>query len=208
MRRSWTTTIAGGLCIVACLGGCTANLKKQNTLLNKENEELRTQISERNTALGETQASLREKEQELARLRREGGPVAAGGTGFEQIPNIKATAGVGEVTVAVESDVLFASGKTTLKDVAKKSLDQVAEVLNRSYKGQQIRIEGYTDTDPIKKSGYKSNYHLGFERAWAVREYLVSKGVDSKQVSLASYGPNDPANTKAASRRVEIVVCR
>jgi outer membrane protein OmpA-like peptidoglycan-associated protein len=194
--------------IVACLGGCTANLKKQNSLLNKENEELRAQISERNSALGETQASLREKEQELARLKREGGAPAVAGTGFEQIPNIKATAGIGEVTVAVESDVLFASGKTTLKDGAKKSLDQVAEVLNRSYKGQQIRIEGYTDTDPIKKSGYKSNYHLGFERAWAVREYLVSKGVDSKQVSLASYGPNDPANTKAASRRVEIVVCR
>jgi flagellar motor protein MotB len=207
MRRSWTTTIAGALSIVACLGGCTSNLKKQNSLLNKENEELRSQIAERNAALGETQTSLREKDQELARLRRDGGGTG-GATGFEEIPNVKATAGAGEVTVAVESDVLFASGKTSLKETAKKSLDQVADVLKRSYKGQQIRIEGYTDSDPIRKSGYKSNYHLAFERAWAVREYLLSKGVDEKQVCLASFGPNEPAGSKAASRRVEIVVCR
>ena len=205
MRRSWMTTVASGMAIVACLGGCTANLKKQNTLLNKENDELRSQLNERNAALDESQQTLKEKDQELAKIRQGGGP-AGGATGFESIPNVKARAGAGEVTVAVESDVLFASGKTSLKEGCKKSLDQVADVLKRSYKNQRIRIEGYTDSDPIKKSGYKSNYHLGFERAWAVREYLVSKGVDSKQVSLASYGPNEPAKTKAESRHVEIVV--
>ena len=108
--------------------------------------------------------------------------------------------------MAVASDVLFPSGKTTLRGGAKQSLDQVASVLGRSYAEHFVRIEGYTDTDPIRKSGHRSNYHLGFERAYAVRDYLISRGVDADRVSVASYGPSRALSTKAASRRVEIVV--
>jgi chemotaxis protein MotB len=127
-------------------------------------------------------------------------------TGFEQIPNVSAAYGFGEVTVAVASDVLFASGKVSLKSAAKSSLDDVAAVLNRMYSAQLIRVEGHTDSDPIRKSGYKSNYHLGFERAYAVRDYLVSRGIDAQRISTASFGPDQPLTTKPASRRVEIVV--
>ena len=86
------------------------------------------------------------------------------------------------------------------------SLADVATVLIRSYPDHLIRIEGHTDSDPIRKSGHKSNYHLGFERAFAVREYLVSKGVGAERVSLSSYGPSQPRQSKASSRRVQIVV--
>ncbi|MCH8152063.1 MAG: OmpA family protein [Planctomycetes bacterium] len=208
MRVSWMTVLgmsAAGL----LLAGCNADLKDQNALLTEENEDLRLQLSDRNSALAEAQQGIRDKSLQLAQLRRDMGnseQAPARATGFESIPYVSAAYGAGEVTVTVQSDVLFASGKTTLKSSAKRSLDAVASVLNRGYAGRPIRIVGHTDADPIRKSGHKSNYHLGFARAYAVRDYLTSKGVSGKRISLASFGPNQPRSTKAQSRRVEIAV--
>jgi chemotaxis protein MotB len=194
---------------IALLAGCSNEIKHRNALLTRENEDLRAQLGERNAALADAQQELRDKELELAAMRREQETAQqplAQVTGFEQIPNVSTAYGAGEVTVAVESDVLFSSGKASLKSSAKRSLDDVAAVLNRSYADQFIRVEGHTDTDPIRKSGYRSNYHLGFERAYAVRDYLVSRGVAPNRISVASHGPDQPLGSKAASRRVEIVV--
>ncbi len=208
MRVSWMTVLgmsAAGL----LLAGCNADLKDQNALLTEENEDLRLQLSDRNSALAEAQQGIRDKSMQLAQLRRDMGDMdqaPAQVTGFESIPYVSAAYGAGEVTVTVQSDVLFASGKTTLKSAAKRSLDAVASVLNRGYAGQPIRIVGHTDADPIRKSGHKSNYHLGFARAYAVRDYLTSQGVSGERISLASFGPNQPRSTKAQSRRVEIAV--
>jgi len=209
MRLSRMTIIAGLTGLVA-LTGCSSDLQKTNVLLSRENEDLRAQMSERNAALAENEAAMRDKDSEIARLQQSEQPYVqqplAQVTGFEEIANISAAYSKGEVTVVVESDVLFAPGKTSLKTGAKRSLDMVSSVLERSYADQIIRIEGYTDSDPIRKSGFRSNYHLGFERAFAVREYLISRGVDPERVSVASYGPTQAMATKAASRRVEIVV--
>ncbi len=205
--------LAGALVTASMtLTGCDSKLKKENASLTDEVNGLRSQLADRNKALEDCNNDVRSKDQQLATLRRdmEGGKGAGtgslGNTGFEGIVGVIATASAGQVTASVESDLLFDSGKTTLKSSAKKSLDQVAGVLNAQYGGQTIRVVGYTDTDPIVKSGFKSNYHLGFDRAYAVREYLISKGVSSKRLSLASYGPDAPKGTKAQSRRVEVVV--
>lgn len=208
MRVSRMTLLALPATIVL-LAGCTADLQKHNALLTKENEDLRAQLGDRNAALADAQQELRDRNVELSQLHRDlesNQQPLAQVTGFEQIANVTSSFGDGEVTVAVESDVLFASGKASLKTAAKASLDDVADVLNRSYGDYLIRIEGYTDTDPIRKSGHKSNYHLGFERAYAVRDYLSAQGVEPQRISIASYGPDQPMTTKAASRRVEIVV--
>ncbi|MHC4415305.1 MAG: OmpA family protein [Planctomycetota bacterium] len=208
MRVSRMTRLAMPAMILVA-AGCSTELKERSALLTRENEDLRAQLTDRNAALAEMEQYSREQDLELARVRSEQEvrqPPLAQVTGFEQIPNVSASFGAGEVTVAVESDVLFASGKATLKAAAKQSLDGVVSVLNRSYADRPIRIVGHTDTDPIRKSGHKSNYHLGFERAYAVRDYLTSKGVSGSRVSLASFGPDRPQATKTDSRRVEIVV--
>ena len=197
---------------LVCLSGCSSDLQKTNVLLSRENVDLRVQLSARNAALSENEALLRDKDRQIAGFADvqpmfTQPPLAqAQLTGFEQIDNVSATLSASEVTIAVASDVLFPPGKTSLKGAAKQSLDQVASVLGRSYAEHFVRIEGYTDTDPIRKSGHRSNYHLGFERAFAVRDYLISRGVDADRVSVASYGPSRAMSTKAASRRVEIVV--
>jgi flagellar motor protein MotB len=102
--------------------------------------------------------------------------------------------------------VLFDSGKVDLKSSARRSLDRVASVIQSKYPGQQIRIEGYTDSDPIRKSKWRSNEHLSAERALAVEKYLVGKGVDNDRVYSAAFGPANARATKKDSRRVEIVI--
>ncbi len=202
-----------GLVLAAlAMTGCKNSLKQEKAMLEEENANLRTQLADRNKALEDTNAEKRALEQQLAAARREGdkGAAPAGGNGganpFGGIEGVTGSMSAGEVTASVESDLLFDSGKTTLKPSAKKSLDAVANVIKSQYAGKSVRVVGYTDTDPIRKSGFKSNYHLGFERAFEVRKYLVSKGLTEKQVSLASYGPDMPKSTKPQSRRVEVVV--
>ncbi len=71
---------------------------------------------------------------------------------------------------------------------------------------------GHTDTDPIKKSGWKDNWELSAERALSVVRYLVKKGVPNSGVracgsgSARPIGPNSSAAGKARNRRVEVVV--
>lgn len=213
MRKTRMLLAGTLLATMMTLGGCKNRLKDENTSMGSEVNNLRSQLADRTKALEDCNNDLRARDQQLAALRRETGaggaaPAAApgGNTGFEGIAGVNSSASAGEVTASVESDLLFDSGKTTLKTSAKKSLDQVASVLKSKYASQSIRVVGHTDTDPIVHSGFKSNYHLGFERAYEVRKYLIEKGVDAKHVSLASYGPDMPKGGKAQSRRVEVVV--
>lgn len=200
---------------IALLTGCDNKAKNEQALLTEENTALRAQLEERNKALEASENDRRNLALRLAELERQPQPTMAastpggatsGNTGFEGIEGADVSVKGGTVTVAMEGDVLFDSGKTTLKSGAKKSLDKIASVLESKYAGRRIAVEGHTDTDPIKKSGFKDNYELGYRRAESVRNYLLSKGVPGDKVNLASWGPNDPRSSKTQSRRVEVVV--
>ena len=204
----------GALAGLLLLTGCDTNSTDRMSLLEQENTELRDQLSDRDRALEATNSDLREanrliREQEDIYTNQ---PVAAATgsvstpTAFDGIEGVSTSISGREVTVTVASDVLFDSGRTTLKQNAKRSLDQVADVLKSRYNNRQVQVIGHTDTDPIRKSGYKSNYHLGFERGYSVRDYLISRGVSSEMVSISSFGPDASLDTKSRSRRVEIVV--
>ena len=117
------------------------------------------------------------------------------------------------IRIRVTNTTLFDPGKATLKPGASKVLDQVASSIRRSYPGELIGIEGHTDGDPIRKSNWKDNHELSYQRARAVYDYLSTRGgVPATQLYIAAYGPNHPiaSNTsssgKAQNRRVEFVV--
>ncbi len=170
--------------------------------LQSENEALRQQLKEKADAL-----EACDRDRQAAASAKPADKAASGETGFENVGEGVTASRIGnEVHVNIESDVLFDSGKASLKDSAKKSLSKIVDVLKKQYAGKPIRVAGFTDTDPIKHSSFKSNYHLGFERAFSVREYLVGKGLESKMVSLSSFGPDVPMKTKEKSRRVEVIV--
>lgn len=129
-------------------------------------------------------------------------------TGFEGISGVDLSARNGAIVVGVASEVLFASGSADLRSNAKSTLDQVVGVIRNQYGGNEIRVEGYTDTDKLVKTKdkWQTNERLSAARALAVEEYLVSKGVDNDRIYSAAFGPSKPKGTKQASRRVEIVI--
>jgi chemotaxis protein MotB len=113
----------------------------------------------------------------------------------------------GTITVELESDVLFDSGKVLLKKNAQTRLDKIAGTIKDKYAGKEIYVIGHTDADPIHKSKWADNWELSAERALAVTRYLVKHGVSPKQLVAAGRGENQPGGgKKAQNRRVEIVV--
>ena len=211
MMRSNVLTIAGmafGLAMVGC-----SNKTETADAFRTENEELRTQYTESQEALQAADTDLQRAQEELRaeqernsdlQVRIDSKPEVI--SMFENIDGVSASMRNKDLALTVASDLLFTSGSASLKKSAKGTLAEIASALNNRYPNQSIVVMGYTDTDKIKKSNFKSNWHLAFDRAWAVRDYLVTRGVDENRIAIESWGPTKPLATKAASRRVDIVV--
>jgi flagellar motor protein MotB len=115
-----------------------------------------------------------------------------------------------------DSGVLFKSGSWDLTDNTKKKLTELAGVVAKQVKSNPnmfVRVDGHTDSDPVKKllaKGIKDNVHLSTMRAMAVRDFLVSAGVPKDRVFVAGFGEHWPiagGNTskdKQRNRRVEV----
>ncbi|MEC9374199.1 MAG: OmpA family protein [Planctomycetota bacterium] len=201
--------------LTTTLGACGNKEAQRVELLEQENLDLRNRAAQLQSRLDDTEADLALSEQErLAmqaeadRLRSEASrPNARGSTGFEGLSGVQSSVtGGGEVILDIAGDVLFDSGKVTLKSQAKQTLDSIASTLNSRYSGRLIRVAGHTDSDPIRKSQWKTNERLSAERALAVEEYLASKGVSASRMYVAGFGSAYPKGSKAQSRRVEIVI--
>jgi chemotaxis protein MotB len=208
-----TTRLAGlgALVVIGMgMGGCRNVSKTDYDSVFNENQELRDRLSQEIAARQEAEtrnSSLEQENRDLA-SRTAQAPAArpGGGTGFEGSGWDSYRAPGGEVVVSAVGDVLFDSGKATLKQSAKASLNKVADVIKSKYPGQIVRVEGYTDSDPIRKSNWGTNERLSGERAMAVEEYLVSRGIPNDRVYYAGFGSSRQKETKAKSRRVEIVI--
>jgi outer membrane protein OmpA-like peptidoglycan-associated protein len=101
--------------------------------------------------------------------------------------------------------VNFATGKATLLPESQTILDRVAESLTNN-PTVTVEVGGHTDNTGRKAT----NVRLSEARANAVRDYLISKGVDGARITAKGYGPDQPVaeNTtvegRAANRRVEL----
>lgn len=212
MMRTKTMVVIAGL--AGCLMvGCKNNVVQENDLLKNENQELRTQYKESNFALQaadddlrRSRTDLRTTQDEVMALRDALNARPDDSGTFDSINGVSVEVRDKDVAITVASDLLFNSGSATLKKSAKSTLAAVASSLTSTYPNKTLVIMGYTDTDKIKKSKFKSNWHLAFDRAWSVRDYLVSKGVNKNNIAIESWGPTRPLATKAASRRVDIVI--
>lgn len=210
--------VAATLAVVASgLTGCNQGLKAEHDRLYNENLGLRDDVAQLNEALDACEQQRSDLLNELSQARIENRdllgqlqekPAAPEqtDTGFGGIQGVGSEFRPGEVAAIVEGDVLFDSGQVTLKAASKSALDRIASVLNSRYSGRAIRVEGHTDSDPIKKSKWVTNDRLSCERAMAVKEYLQSRGVAADRLYVAGFGSTRPAGSKAKSRRVEIVV--
>jgi len=209
MRRIVVMT---GIALGFAMVGCSNNTEQLNAF-RTENEELRAQYTDSQEALQAADSDLQLALDELRTEQERNGTLQTEldtrpdvVNVFDNIKGVSAAMRDQDLALTVASDLLFASGSASLKKSAKGTLGEVATALKNRYPNQSIVVMGYTDTDKITKSNFKSNWHLAFDRAWAVRNNLVSNGVGENRISIESWGPTKPLATKAASRRVDIVV--
>lgn len=105
------------------------------------------------------------------------------------------------------SDVLFDTGKYTLRPVAREKLAKVAGIIS-GHPGLRLDVEGHTDS----VGGDDYNQRLSEQRGTAVRDYLTQQGMASNSVTAKGFGKtqpvasNDSAEGRQQNRRVEMVV--
>lgn len=113
-----------------------------------------------------------------------------------------------EVGSSIElENIFFESGKATLKPESYTELDRVARLLNDS-PSLKIEIGGHTDN--VGNADF--NKKLSENRAEAVTNYILSKGVTPERVAAVGYGmekpvaSNDTEEGKMQNRRVEFTI--
>ena len=116
-----------------------------------------------------------------------------------------------EIVITVEDRVLFASGAAKIDSRAFPMMERISSVLRKV--PMQIRVEGHTDSDPIRTERFPSNWELSTARAVNMLKHLANAGkISAERLSAAGYGeskplfPNDTKANKAKNRRVEIVL--
>ena len=125
----------------------------------------------------------------------------------EQLNRILATRDSARGLIVSMSDVLFDTGRYSLKPGAREKLAKVAGILI-AYPGLNIAVGGYTDN----VGGDEMNQKLSENRADTVRDYLVAQGVGASSVGATGFGnsspvaTNDNASGRQENRRVELVV--
>jgi outer membrane protein OmpA-like peptidoglycan-associated protein len=117
-----------------------------------------------------------------------------------------ANAGCPEVKAEVKKRLAFAAtaiqfdlGKATIKKTSNKLLDEVVKILN-DYPDYNMSIEGHSDN----VGNTAKNMQLSKDRANAVRNYFISKGISADRLSAEGYGDTKPvASNKTAAGRAK-----
>jgi OOP family OmpA-OmpF porin len=94
----------------------------------------------------------------------------------------------------------FNSAKLSMPQPA---LDDIAAALTADPSITDVDITGYTD----RLGSLKYNMKLSQRRAEAVRDYLVSKGIDGKRLKAYGKGPADPVVECHNKKRAELIKC-
>jgi len=178
----------------------TARLQKEQA----ESDAARAQVA---SAAAITAAQADAHESRLAAQQAENDKSAMRLRLSEQLNSILQTRDSARGLIVNMSDVLFDTGKYTLKSAAREKLAKVAGILI-AYPGLDIEVGGYTDN----VGADEMNQVLSESRASSVRDYLVQEGVGASSVSAKGFGntlpvaSNDNSEGRQQNRRVELVV--
>lgn len=132
-------------------------------------------------------------------------PDMPGVAAYKGCPVIEET--VGEKMRAAAKKIFFVTGSYELKFSSYEVLDSVVQLLQQNDR-IKIDIEGHTDNTGLEIA----NQLLSEKRAGAVKDYLISKGIQSLRLRSFGYGQRKPIadNTndagRAINRRVEIKI--
>ena len=191
-----------------------------NSELEQKIAQLERTIAEQSARLDELVAERSRNEAELAELRKAQEEREAELETYKQLfarlkklidaGTIKVVFRKGKMMVAMDSAVLFDSGKSELKDDGKAALDEITAALV-SVGDRDFLVAGHTDNVPLARRGM-SNWDLSAQRAVKVVNYMISRGFPAEHLGAAGFGEFDPVGDnstddgRAQNRRIEIVL--
>jgi outer membrane protein OmpA-like peptidoglycan-associated protein len=125
----------------------------------------------------------------------------------DQLNRILQTRDTARGLIVNMSDVLFDTGKYTLKPDAREKLAKISGIV-LAYPSLKLAVEGFTDS----VGTVELNMKLSDMRAGAVRDFLMNQGIASDSITSHGFGEdrpvaaNDTASGRQQNRRVEMVV--
>ena len=198
-----------------------AELAATNDQLNKEIAKLKGEIVALEGQIAALASDMEATAEELAALRREKAErekelavyreLVAQLRSLVDAGTIKLEIRKGRLIVKLANEILFDSGKASLKEEGQAALSAVASAL-RTVAGREFLVAGHTDNVPIKNNRFKNNWDLSTARAISVVEYIVSQGMDPKSLGATGFAEFDPvadnstAEGRAQNRRIEIIL--
>jgi outer membrane protein OmpA-like peptidoglycan-associated protein len=211
---------------IASLAGATGKAEQDAQLLGKETSAIVMQKRERELkaarldaeqarAAAEARARDAEAKAREADQARAHTVAAVAAREAEQAKTIALTKELADLKakqtdlgiVLTVGDVLFASGKADIAPGAQRHIDKLAEFLNKN-PNRNLLIEGHTDNT----GGEDLNIKLSQQRAEAVRDLLIARGVSPQRITTRGYGPkyplvsNDSAAGRQQNRRIDVLV--
>jgi len=184
--KSWL--FAGGALSSIVLAGCVS--QNEYDMLAAENIVLQQQLAAASVEQAESQAAVAAGEAKITRLQ-------------------------GAIKYTIDSDLLFAPGSWEMSEAGKRTIARMAPKLAPTQQNKLV-VNGYTDNVPIgeglERQGIDSNEELSQKRAEAVRNYMVSQGMNPRLVKAVGHGEsnpiaaNDTAQGRSQNRRVELTL--
>jgi chemotaxis protein MotB len=121
------------------------------------------------------------------------------------------------MVISLPGDVLFDSGRETLKKDGKDILLKVAAIIKGDPQlgSRDYEVAGHTDNQPLAHGPFKDNWGLSLMRAREVLVFLIDPaqgGLPNQHWSAAGFGDTDPVADNGApdgrqkNRRCELIV--
>lgn len=195
------------------------SLQDQLKDMQQTNDNLLTTIEERQNTIATLQQQVEKeriaKEARLAKVKNTYDQLVSAleneiKRGELTISNLE-----GQLSVNLQNQILFDSGKTEIKKAGQKVLQSLGDVLNK-FPEKALRIEGHTDNVKISSrliETYPSNWELSTARATSVVHFLQDKvGLPGERLGAAGYSEyrpvasNETAEGRALNRRIQILL--
>ncbi len=174
---------------------------KNNEIARLQQELLRYQEKERGL-----QAELREKQYKLELKRQRDEKIRSIQTLFSEEEGVVLLRGNSVIIRLI--GLTFPSGRATIEPEFFSLLTKVQRAI-RKFPNAAITIEGHTDS----RGNDEFNQNLSYERAQAVRQYLLANmGLDESRIAAIGYGESRPIASnetsagRAQNRRIDVII--
>jgi chemotaxis protein MotB len=201
-----------------------ADAKKHVEDLEKQLQSMGVDLQEKDKKVSSLSATLEEQQRALAEYKARAHQLELIKARFETLKRkldeltrlgLAVSIRHNRMVISLPGDVLFDSGKDTLKKEGQAILEKVAAVvrgdaqlLNRDY-----QVAGHTDSKALQGGPFRDNWGLSLMRSRGVLLFLVEKGgLPVQHWSAAGFGDTDPVASnetddgRQKNRRCDLIV--